>query len=228
MAVRSVVPTRIVPGKWWSMERIGDLDSLKPKPLKETLLIVGDATGVLEDLDKILDMCAAFGVDFDTLAVNYSVVVIPWEIDHFVAGDSHMKDMQGVARDLVPAKAVKHCWNPNSIGFDVRWVRSYGGGWDGTSATLALRVGLGLDYTRLILAGCPMDGTGNWYSKTIGHTDIKKHKDHRHHLWKWAEIAGRPIGRFVRSMSGNTKDLFGYPTTEWLLGLRENEEALKV
>ena len=221
-SLRSVVPTKIVPGKWWSTEKIEDLESLRPQPPKDTLLIVGDGAGVVRDLDTFLDMAAAFGVDFDTMAINYSVLLVPWKVQHFVAGDSHMPDMQNLAKERVPDGVIKHCWNPNSFGFDVRWMRSFGGGWDGTTATLAMRVGLALDYTRIVLAGCPMDNSGNWYSDSMPETDIKKGKDHRHHLWKWTEIAGRPIGRFIRSMSGNTKDLFGYPTTEWLLGLREN------
>jgi hypothetical protein len=38
------------------------------------------------------------------------------------------------------------------------------------------------------------------------------------------EIACRPIGRFVKSMSGNTADLFGKPTINWLNHIPENPE----
>jgi hypothetical protein len=149
------------------------------------------------------------------MAVNYSALLMPGHFEHYAAGDAHMPDMQKVASKL-PDTVVKHAWNPGCVGFDVRWVRNGRGGWTGTSANLALKIGLALDYTRIVLAGCPMDNSGNWYRDSLPVNDIKKHKDHRAHLWKWTEMATRPIGRFIRSMSGNTADLFGRPTREWL------------
>jgi len=103
-------------------------------------------------------------------------------------------------------------------------VRNGRGGWNGTSANLALKIGIALDYTRIVLAGCPMDNSGNWYKPMLKNNDVKSNKDHRNHLWKWTEIATRPIGRFIRSMSGNTRDLFGEPTREWLCHLPETGE----
>jgi hypothetical protein len=217
--MKSLLPTRIVPNKIWQSPPIEDIQTLRPQPKRDILLIVGDATGVLDDLDAFLD----FGVKFDTMAINYSVLVIPWLIQHFVAGDSHMKDMQKIAATL-PDSVVKHGWNPGSVGFDVRWIRQYRSGWDGTTANLGIKVGLYFDYLRLVFAGIPIDKSGNWYKKGIPKYDIKQNKDHRHHLWKWTEIAGRPIARFIRSMSGNTADLFGRPTKEWLLFEPENQK----
>lgn len=175
------------------------------------LLIVGDATGVIKDLNEFLD----FGVEFDTMAINYSVKIIPWQVEHFVAGDSHMKDMQALAATMKNG-CIKHCWNPNSKGFDIRWIRNGVPGWNGTTANLCAKIGIALGYTRLVLAGVPMDGSGNWYAPLLKKNDIKLRKDHRQHLWKWTEIASRPIGRLIRSMSGNTAELLGKPTKDWL------------
>ena len=142
-------------------------------------------------------------------------MICPHEMQHYGAGDAHSRDMQMVAQSLGHG-IIKHAWNAGCPGFDVRWVRNGRGGWNGTSANLALKIGIALDYTRIILAGCPMDQSGNWYKPLLKTKDVKVNKDHRHHLWKWAEISTRPIGRFIRSMSGNTRDLFGEPTREWL------------
>ena len=217
--MKGLLPTKIVPNKIWQNPPIEDIESLRPKPKRDILLLVGDATGVLDDIEEFLK----FEVDFDTMAINYSMLLIPWTIQHFVAGDSHMKDMQKMAATL-PDTVIKHGWNPGSVGFDVRWVRQYRQGWDGTTANLGMKVGLYLDYLRLVFAGIPIDKSGNWYSKSLPKYDIKQNKDHRHHLWKWTEIASRPIARFIRSMSGNTADLFGKPTREWLLQLPEEGE----
>jgi len=210
----TVYPVKIIPDDFYTMSLIEDYMSLKPKPEKDILLITGDATRLLKDLEAWYEIAEGF-VPYDTMAVNYSALIIPHPIQHYAAGDAHMPDMQRVAKGL-PGNVIKHAWNPGSNGFDVRWIRNGRGGWNGTSANLAFKIGLALDYTRIVLAGCPMDNSGNWYKPLIPENDVKANKDHRHHLWKWMEMATRPIGRFIRSMSGNTEDLFGKPTREWL------------
>jgi hypothetical protein len=212
--LKGIRPTRQVPHKveeLWEYPEIEDITTLRSEPKKDVLLIVGDASGVFDDIDAFLD----FKVEFDTMAINYSPKIIPWKIQHFIAGDSHMKDMQNVAKSLTNG-CIKHCWNPRSVGFDVRWIRQTQQGWNGTTANLGIRIGLILGYLRIVLAGVPMDNTGNWYRSYIPQNDIKQGKDHRAHLWKWTEIATRPIARFIKSMSGNTADMFGKPTYEWL------------
>lgn len=220
VSYNTIYPTRIVDLKYDSHDIIEDYMGLKPKPEKDVLLIVGDATGVLEDMEKWYQIAEGI-VDYDTMAVNYAALIVPHPIQHYAAGDAHMPDMQRVARKL-PKGVLKHAWNAGSSGFNVCWMRNGRGGWSGTSGNLAVKIGLALDYTRIVLCGCPMDKSGNWYRPFIPSNDIKAEKDHTPHLWKWMEIACRPIGKFLKSMSGNTKDLFGYPTREWLLHEPEN------
>jgi len=212
-----------VPDDSQSSRIITDYMRLKPKPEKDVLLVVGDSAGVLDDISEWYKIAEGI-VEYDTMCINYSALICPHEFQHYGAGDAHHKDMQAVARGL-PDSIVKHAWNPSSKGFHVRWVRNGRGGWHGTSGNLAIKIGLALDYTRIVLAGCPMDATGNWYRPMLKDNDIKANKDHRHHLWKWMEIATRPIGRFIRSMSGNTADLLGRPTREWLCHEPEIEEG---
>ena len=92
--MKGLRPVRIVPNKVWENPPIEDIESLRPEPKNDILLLVGDASGVLDDLEAFLE----FGVKFDTMAINYSVLVIPWLIQHYAAGDSHMKDMQDLCR----------------------------------------------------------------------------------------------------------------------------------
>lgn len=219
----TVFPTRIHQGDYYAMDLIEDYMTLKPPGDRDVLLIVGDGANVLDDIRSWYDVAEGI-VDYDTMALNYSAMIIPHPIQHYAAGDAHMPDMQRVASQL-PKSVVKHAWNPGSVGFDIRWVRNGRGGWNGTTANLALKIALALDYTRIVLAGCPMDKSGNWYRTLIPKNDIKANKDHRHHLWKWTEMSTRPIGRFVRSMSGNTADLFGRPSREWLCHEPESQEG---
>lgn len=210
----TIFPTRIIKGDFFYNPVIEDYMSLKPKPEKDILLIIGDGSNVLQDIETWYKLVEGI-VDYDTMCVNYSALICPHPIQHYAAGDAHMADMKRVANSL-PNTVIKHAWNPGCYDFNVRWMRNGRGGWNGTSANLAYKIGLALDYTRIVLAGCPMDNSGNWYKKLIPANDIKSNKDHRHHLWKWLEIATRPVGRFVRSMSGNTADVLGKPTREWL------------
>lgn len=208
---KGLLPTEVVPDKWWECPAIPDPLTLK-KTENEILLIVGDATGVIEDLQEFVKICPD---KFDTMCINYSPLIVPWDIQHFIAGDSHMEDMQKMAARL-PDTCLKHCWNPQSIGFSVRWIRNGRTGWNGTTANLGIKIGIALGYTRIILAGIPMDSSGNWYAPLLPSNDVKQNKNHTSHLWKWNEIASRPISRLLRSMSGNTADLLGKPTKEWL------------
>jgi hypothetical protein len=217
----TIFPTEIVPDDCYPIKVIKDYMKFKPKPEKDVLLIIGDGKNVLEDIGNWYDIGEGI-VEYDTMCVNYSAMICPHDFEHFAAGDSHMNDMQAMARS-VGEKVVKHAWNPRAVMFDIRWVRNGRGGWNGTSGNLAMKIGLAFDYTRIVLAGCPMDNSGNWYSSQIPEDDEKSNKDHRHHLWKWMEISLRPIGRFIKSMSGNTRDLFGEPTREWLCHLPEKQ-----
>ncbi len=218
----TIFPTKINPQDIEDCPIIEDYMTLKPKPDKDVLLIVGDGANVLQDIEAWYGIAEGY-VPYDTMCVNYSALICPHPIQHFAAGDAHMPDMRAVA-DKLPDTVIKHAWNPGCKGFNIRWVRNGRGGWNGTSANLAFSIGLAMDYTRIVLAGCPMDNSGNWYKPLLKTNDIKFNKDHRHHIWKWMEIACRPVSRFVRSMSGNTADLLGLPTREWLCHIPENPE----
>ena len=212
----TLFPTKLIHSDYYASPIINNyMELLKPKPEKDVLLIVGDGMNVLQDIEEWYKLAEGI-VPYDTMCVNYSAMICPHPFEHYAAGDAHQPDMQKVAKGL-PKEVIKHAWNPGCAGFDVRWIRNGRGGWNGTSGNLAFKIGLSLDYTRIVLVGCPMDNSGNWYSPLMADNDVKKSKDHRAHLWKWMEIACRPIARFLRSMSGNTKDLFGFPSREWLL-----------
>lgn len=222
MSQNTIYPREIVLGDPDRAPIIENFMEMKPKPDKDVLLIIGDGRNVLHDIARWYDIAEGI-VEYDTMCVNYSAKICPHKFEHYSAGDAHMPDMRNMAEAL-PASVLKHAWNANCPSFDIFWARNGRGGWNGTSGNLALKIGMAFDYTRIVLAGCPMDNSGNWYSDTVPEDDIKAKKDHRHHLWKWSEISLRPVGRFVRSLSGNTRDLLGEPSRAWLNHQPEREE----
>ncbi|MEJ2655594.1 MAG: hypothetical protein P8012_00150 [Desulfobacterales bacterium] len=209
----TVQPYRIDPKRWWVDIPVKDASELKPDTGNDVLLIVGDGRDVLADLINF------WGIQepADIMCMNFSPKIIPEgvPIQHYIAGDSHTPSMQKIAGQL-PSGVLRHCWNQNSTNFDIRWGRNTSKGWTGTTANLGVKIGIALGYMKIVLAGCPMDTSGNWYRDSLPENDVKRGKDHTAHLWKWTEIASRPIGRFIRSMSGNTAMLFGEPDKEWL------------
>jgi hypothetical protein len=224
--MNTIFPTKLILSDFYAHPLMEDYMDLKPKPEKDVLLIIGDGMNVLQDIEAWYELVEGI-IPYDTMCLNYSPLICPHPIQHYAAGDAHMSDMRRVAESL-PKEVIKHAWNPGCKGFDIRWMRNGRGGWNGTSANLAFNIGLAYDYTRIVLVGCPMDNSGNWYKPSLPSNDIKVKKDHRHHLWKWMEISCRPIGKFIRSMSGNTSDLLGKPTREWLLHLPENPEKEEI
>jgi hypothetical protein len=195
---------------------IEDVMSLRPKPLNDVVLIVGDAKGVWDDLKRFYKL----QVPHDTMCINHMGMAFSkmnLKFEHFLAGDAHRKQEQKIAQSL--NGTLKHCWNPGcgeENGYDVRWVKQDRRGWSGTTATLGVKIAIALDYVRIVLAGIPMDKSGHWYDKWLDVDDVKRQSKHTAHLHYWVEMATRPLGQFIRSMSGNTKDLFGKPTKRWL------------
>ena len=81
----------------------------------------------------------------------------------------------------------------------------------GSSGFYATKFALSKGYDKIILCGIPIDASGNLYSLNEGiHDQI--------YLGKWK---GYNFRNKVRSMSGNTKELLGEPTKEWIIGGNE-------
>lgn len=80
----------------------------------------------------------------------------------------------------------------------------------GSSAFLGCQASIGLGYKKIILCGCPMQGKNLIKSKVHDYDKFQK---------GWIKFAPSMFGDKVKSMSGFTKELLGFPTKEWL----ENE-----
>lgn len=94
--------------------------------------------------------------------------------------------------------------------------------WGGTSGLYAVQMALErMDCDRVILAGVPMNadaqslyGPGAW-----GQGHVKTYRD------GWLRAFPRIVDR-VRSVSGWTRELLGYPSSEWLGTVRHLADSL--
>lgn len=84
--------------------------------------------------------------------------------------------------------------------------------WGGTSGLYAAQIALEeMGAERVILAGVPMqaDAQALYAKGPWGQDHVKTYRD------GWLRAFPKIVGR-VRSVSGWTRDLLGYPSTEWL------------
>jgi hypothetical protein len=85
----------------------------------------------------------------------------------------------------------------------------------GTSSLLAVYIGLALGFSRIVLCGVPMDGTGHFYDapnaevKVFGSDFLKT---------EWMRSIREDFQGRVRSVSGRTKTWLGEPDAAWLKG----------
>ena len=95
-------------------------------------------------------------------------------------------------------------------GLDYIWVLE--GGRGGSSGLFAAMVGLALGYSSIILAGIPLDGNGHFFDppgkKATQFTA-------QNITWEWESANEKYFKGRVKSLSGRTKDLLGYPPVEW-------------
>lgn len=86
--------------------------------------------------------------------------------------------------------------------------------WKGSSTGFGVRVAYELDCTRVVLAGAPMDPLphflgGDPWEACFGFRE------------EWTDQLLPKLGGWagnIRSLSGWTRDLHGYPTSDWLYG----------
>jgi len=89
-------------------------------------------------------------------------------------------------------------------GVDIHWeLERYGG----TSGLFAAHVALMLGYSRVVLAGVPMDNTGHYFDPPWARTD----NEDRSIGIEWEQARDTIFGGRVKSLSGRTRDWLGAP-----------------
>lgn len=96
-------------------------------------------------------------------------------------------------------------------GLDYIW--EVEGGRGGSSGLFACMVGLALGYSKIVLAGIPLDASGHFFDppgkKVTQFTG-------QNITWEWENARDKYFRDRVRSLSGRTRDILGEATAEWL------------
>lgn len=180
------------------------------------VLITGDGWSLPADLKN-----------FETFHVKHDVYCIGRSIQHdLVTVVDHWGDIDSdvavwVAEHL-PDKGKNGAILRHTLGdcrgFDVDWDVE-GASWNmddtlwhGSTSLFAVLTSLTMGYHRIVLAGCPLDSKGHWH--TPGHDGPPWTRET---YQAWFEFADTPDGvNKVRSLSGYTKTMLGYPNEEFL------------
>lgn len=193
-----------------------------------SLLVVGSAPGLYADLAAAQALCD----DFEVLLVNGAGAAVE-TAQHLLAGHTDKAEEFVKARDTAFPLAAEYRVHAT---YDCRRGRSPLGDYPSvtdwwpqaqfssgaTSAGKAARIGFALGFDRVILCGCPMDGSGYFPGESAGIGQLKACQrigdpakqaasTIRRYRERMAELAKGEFKGRVFSMSGFTREVLGAP-----------------
>ncbi|MDZ4241924.1 MAG: hypothetical protein U1D99_03765, partial [Candidatus Omnitrophota bacterium] len=200
----------------WTMGYLGSPTEEWLNMVTPNLVIAGAAPCAQDDIARISDWRADFdfmtigrgGIcgetlprlschvshenDFSTLKEKRQARGL--NTNYLTFSNNSFPEVDNVVADIRPPTCSFDC-NPRLPSKDPRNMHHY----SGSSAMLGLKVGLRLNYKKIILAGVTLD-VGHYTAFQVG--------------WSWIADLLRYCP--VRAMSGYTMELLGYPTEEWI------------
>ena len=193
-----------------------------------SLLVVGSAPGLYADLAAAQRLCD----DLEVMLVNGAGAAVE-TAQHLLAGHTDKAEEFVKARDTAFPLAAEYRVHAT---YDCRRGRSPLGDYPSvtdwwpqaqfssgaTSAGKAARIGFALGFDRVILCGCPMDGSGYFPGESAGIGQLKACQrigdpakqaasTIRRYRERMAELAKGEFKGRVFSMSGFTREVLGAP-----------------
>ena len=198
------------------MPVINDIEVQEPVPVvtnnySGTLVILGGARCVWEDFKNFKELIGPR--KYAIMAINDIGIQIRRDIDHMVS--LHWQFLPA-AKLLKPVNAHGHFHthgDKHHDGVDFVWpIENVGG----TSAMYACKVAILLGYTKIVICGVPLDGSGHYFDPPDAEPD-NHFNDYAHkHVWAQFKDNTESARNRIRSFSGSTRDTFGLPTEVWL------------
>lgn len=170
-------------------------------------MICGSADNIWDDRIRAHAMMKKY--KYDVACINYTALYYPYFFQHWIS--LHPDLFVNYRKFIKRPRQVKTHSNRIEPEVDKVWnIES----WGSDSGLFACKVALGLGYNRIVVCGCPLDSSKKFY-ELLG---TKQGFDATNNLQNWKEDVGGNAD--IRSMSGNTKQILGEPTLEWLGGLK--------
>lgn len=171
------------------------------------VIITGSAENLFLDLAHLREELIK-PPECDVICVNRSVLYYPFFFQHWASLHADLiRDLQWV-KNKCSFKTHSHRPAP---GIDKVWPID---AWNGDSGLFAARIAVRMEYTKIILCGIPLDSRRKIYQiKENGNSF-----DCTSNLKLWQGTARDEFEGRVKSMSGNTREILGEPTKEWLYG----------
>lgn len=169
------------------------------------VVLIGRADCWKDDFERFKSICN----DFDVMAIGLNCLY-DGKIKYFVT--YHSVDIQQYKNNR-PGDYLVICheegkYDNVDIVVEMNDKKKLKKGFSGSSALLAVIAAIRLEYKKVILCGCPMEGP----HKKEGRKDFPPYS----HFQKGWAIRKEEIEGYAKSMSGWTKDFLGEPTIEWL------------
>lgn len=178
----------------------------------DVLLITGDGKTLPADLEYFFSLKTAH----DVLCMGRSIQLYPGFVNHYVDVDSDAGAwvLENLAKNhagkVGPDGILTHTlgyvdwvdcdWDIKECPWPMADVM-----WHGSSALFSVLIALEMGYTRIYLAGCPMDSKGHWYFPDEDYGPRWSMETYP----AWMDFARTSAAKKVRSLSGYTLQLLG-------------------
>jgi hypothetical protein len=171
------------------------------------LIICGSAECLFDDLCRLNELLRPLKISPDVACINYTALYYPYFFQHWISYhpeifDTLRKYVKGSPKTWAPYKTEK---TDSVVRFE---------GFKGTDGGLyATLIGLATGHEKIILCGIPLDNSRKFYDPYGAACQFSSDNIQQ----EWQKHLN-DLKDKVRSMSGNTKQMLGEPTKEWING----------
>lgn len=186
------------------VQPLSDLPNIADQKKGKKLLVIGSASCVWEDLQRVRLQ------EFELMAINDMMMHYPGRLDH--GATCHPDKLPGWGF-FQAYEASKRAWQPMETHSHLKheWVKYH---WPihregGTSGLFGVTLGLLMDYDLIVLAGIPCDSSPRYFDPPWQeHLQFGRETVFR----AWEEANAAIFHGKVKSLSGKTRELLGEPT----------------
>ena len=176
------------------------------------LIVLGCGRNVWQELKELKELM--HGLKFSVMCINDIAFQLIGDFSHAVS--LHPEFLPAV-RVLRPTRSLGHFYTHSEKakpGVDMVWnIPNVGG----TSSMFGCKIAVLMGYEKIIMCGVPLDKLGHYYDPAD--QDNQNNYDGKENDIVWIEFrqTGYTSKKRIRSMSGRTRKIFGFPTKEWLM-----------